>query len=68
MTKNDEIRVKGFKNNYSWLGDIPAWKALALADMAARDTYPDETFSDNECVVWSKFHRIFSLKDKNSII
>lgn len=37
MTKNDGIRVKDFENNYSWLGDIPAWKALALADMAARD-------------------------------
>lgn len=37
MTKNDEIRVKDFENNYSWLGDIPVWKALALADMAARD-------------------------------
>ena len=67
MTKNDEIRVKGFKNNYSWLGDIPAWKALALADMAARDTYPDGTFSDNECVVWQKFRRIFENKE-NSIV
>lgn len=68
MTKNDGIRVKDFENNYSWLGDIPVWKALALADMAARDVYPDGTFSDNECVVWSKFHRIFTLKDKKDSI
>lgn len=69
MTKNDEIRVKDFKNNYSWLGDIPVWKALALADMAVHNVYPDGTFSDNECVAWQKFRRIFTLKDKkNSII
>lgn len=66
MTKNDEIRVKDFKNNYSWLGDVPAWKMLALADMAVHNVYPDGTFGDDECVAWQKFRRIF--EDKENLI
>lgn len=69
MTENEKRRVEDFEHNYKWLADIPAWKMLALADMAAHNVYPDGTFSDNECVVWSKFHRIFTLKGKkNSIV
>lgn len=28
----------------------------ALRDMAEADVYPDATFSDDECNVWSMFH------------
>lgn len=69
MTENEKRRVEDFERNYKWFADIPAWKMLALADMAVHNVYPDGTFGDNECVVWSKFHRIFTLKDKkNSIV
>lgn len=67
MTENEKRRVEDFEHNYKWLADIPAWKMLALADMAAHNVYPDGTFGDDECVVWQKFRRIFEDKE-NSII
>lgn len=36
----------------------------ALRDMAENDVYPDIRFSDEECNIWSMFHRNF-LKEKD---
>ncbi len=37
----------------------------ALYDMAKNDVYPDGTFSDEECNVWSLFHTAFAVGSAN---
>ena len=47
-----EARDKhGSMDNYSFE------QIKALRDMAENDVYPDIRFSDEECNIWSMFHR-----------
>lgn len=66
MRKVDEHRIQNIKFGYEDCGDIPVWKALVLVDMAARDIYPDGTFSDDDTVLWCWFRRLMRQK-KNEV-
>lgn len=43
-----------YKNNYVD-EEIPTWKIYLLMHMAENDIYPDGSFSDVECSLWSNF-------------
>lgn len=68
MTNRAKYRFRDFQSAYSYFGDVPLWKVLALADMAARDVVPDGTFSDDDCFIWGKFRRIYKLREKENPI
>lgn len=43
--------------------DVYSFEMLqAIRDMAEKDVYPDDRFSDQDCNVWSMFHRIAAKK------
>ena len=49
-----------YKNNYVD-EEIPTWKIYLLMHMAKNDIYPDGSFSDVECSLWSIFR---SMREK----
>lgn len=59
MTNAQIDRNFAIERAYRDCGDVPIWKALMLADMAAHDVWPDGRFSDDDCLLWSKFHHIY---------
>lgn len=68
MTSKEKDRFRDIQSAYSYFGDVPLWKALALADMAVRDVVPDGTFGDDDCIIWGKFRRIYELRDRENPI
>ena len=50
--RNEDIMKKTQKSS------IELWVIYSLIDMAKNDEYPDGSFSDNECCLWSTFRRM----------
>jgi len=50
----EKTKVKDIEDRISFISeDVTTPRAVALAWMAFNGIYPDGSFSDNECAVWS---------------
>ena len=54
--RNENI-MERWKNH----GKIEVGRVFVLADMARRGEYPDGSFSDDECNIWSEFLNVAEL-------
>lgn len=57
MATINELKEE-FKNKYID-EDVSIWKIYLLMHMAENDIYPNGTFSDVECSLWSKFRSLY---------
>lgn len=55
MTKQQRERNEAIMERFRNHGKIEIGRVFALADMALRGEYPDGSFSDDECNIWSEF-------------
>lgn len=58
MTDNQKLKNETIRNMYSNGTKIELGQIYVLIDMAENEEWPDWTFSDDECNLWSKFRRM----------
>lgn len=57
--KDNYLEARNMNSN----GNYTATQIAALCNMAERDIYPDNRFSDEECSIWEMFY-LFKIKGK----
>lgn len=60
MTKVQKERNADIMKRFENHGKIEIGRVFVLADMARRNEYPDGSFSDDECNIWSEFRMTLS--------
>lgn len=66
MTNYQKSRNEDIMARWASHGKIEIGKVFVLADMASRGEYPDGSFSDDDCVIWSEFHRLVDKIDHSN--